>query len=31
MFSNKTIVKYFKTNLLQPTLSANSKIDEEHI
>ena len=31
MFSYKTIVKYLKTNLLQPTPLANSKIDEEHL
>lgn len=31
MFSYKIIVKYLKTNILQPNLSTNSKIDEEHL
>jgi hypothetical protein len=31
MFSYKTIVKYLKSNLLQPLPSVNSKIDEEHL
>ena len=31
MFSYKTIVKYLKSNLLQPLHSVNSKIDEEHL